>query len=234
MPSPWLLAAVIAAPVTHDARDASEDDARRHVLLAARVAEREQLLRDRLAGLYRMRRGGLARALALGADRDRAAANLAMLLRVIRRDAFEIGELARERDRLRGRLEASDRPRRPADPSASALEPLRGRLRPPLAGGALVATLGGLTFHVRDAREVSAVAPGRVVFAAPFEGFDRLVMVDHGGGDTSLYARLDDLTVAEGDVVRAGQTLGRVPRGGSLYFELRRGYDLLPPARWLR
>jgi len=232
-----MLSGLFAAAVAYavEVRVPSEDDSRRLATLAARVDEREQRLRGRLAGLYRLCRGGLPRAAVAAPDRDRAAASLAMLLRVIRRDAFEIGELARERDGLSRRLEEADsRPRRPPDPTASALEPLRGRLRAPLFGSAPSAALGGLSFRARASREVSAVAPGRVVFAAPFEGFERLVMVDHGGGDTSLYARLSDLAVAEGDVVRAGQTLGRLSRGGTLYFELRRGSDLLPAARWLR
>jgi septal ring factor EnvC (AmiA/AmiB activator) len=232
MPSGLLLAAVAALGL--EAGDVADEEARRYAVIAARVAEREQRLRDRVAGLYRMRRGGLPLALAADTDRDGAAARFAMWLRVVRRDAYELRELTRERDELHRRLGGADSARRPPDPSASALEPLRGRLRRPLRGDAPVATLGGLTFRARGGRDVAAVAAGRVVFAAPFEGFERLVMVDHGGGDTSLYARLADLAVAEGDAVRAGQVLGRVARGGSLYFELRRGSDLLPAARWLR
>ena len=228
-----LLAAVVAAfPI--DGRIPSEDDSRRLTTLCSRVAEREKRLRGRLAGLYRLCRGGLPRAVVAAADRDRAAASLSMLLRVIRRDAFEIGELARECDTLGRRLEGeTSRPQRPPDPPAAALEPRRGRLRSPLAGSAPLAALGGLRFRARASRDVSAVAPGRVIFAAPFEGFERLVMVDPGGGDTSLYARLSDLAVDEGDAVRLGQTLGRLSRDGTLYFELRRGSDLLPAARWM-
>ena len=229
-----LLAAVAtAAPIA--ATTSGGDDERRLAALTARIGQRETLIRARLATLYRLSRGGLPRAVAAGGDRDLQAARLSLLLRVVRRDRFEIGELLRERDAVGGRIEEESRRAHPApDPSASAIEPWRGRLAAPLSGSTPAATFGGLSFPSRGSLEVRAVGPGRVVFAAPFEGFERLVLVDHGGGDTSLYARLLDLAVSEGERVRAGQRLGRLPPGGALYFELRRGAELLPAARWLR
>jgi len=227
-------AALLAASTLAAAAPPSEEDLRRHSTLTARVAERQALLRSRLATLYRLSRGGLPRAVVSG-DREQAAARLSLLSRVVRRDLFEIAELARERDTVGLRIEEGKRRSQPEpDPSASALEGLRGRLPPPLAGSRPVAALGGLSFAAGSSRNVRSVAPGRVVFAAPLEGFDRMVLVDHGGGDTSLYARLREVTVSEGDEVRAGERIGRLARDGILYFELRRGADLLPPARWLR
>jgi len=211
------------------------EDERRLAALTARVAEREAQLRGRLATLYRLSRGGLPRSVVAAGDLDLQATRLSLLLRVVRRDLFEVGELVRERDTIGDRIEEESRRAAPAsDASASAIEPLRGRLFAPLSGSTPEPTFGGLTFPSRGAREVRAVAPGRVVFAAPFEGFGHLVLVDHGGGDTSLYARMIGLLVSEGDPVRPGQPLGRLAARGALYFELRRGAELLPAARWLR
>jgi peptidase M23-like protein len=224
-----LLLAAVAATAPPD------EDSRRLAALGVRLAEREARLKGRVATVYRLSRGGLPRAVLAAGDRDLARVRLAMLAEVVRRDVREIRELALERDALGRRVEhARVHVRPPPDPSASALDPLRGRLPPPVGGTTPVPALGGLGFRAHGVLEVRAVAPGRVVFAAPFEGFEQLVMVDHGGGDTSLYARLGDLAVSEGDAIRAGQTLGHLPPGGVLYFEIRRGADLLPAARWLR
>jgi septal ring factor EnvC (AmiA/AmiB activator) len=229
VPSALLLAVSLAAQSPTPA-----EDARRLAALTARVTEREAVLRERVTTLYRLCRGGLSRAVVSG-NRESASARLSLLSRVLRRDLFEIAELSRERDAVGARVERWQRRSRPEpEPTASALEASRGQLSHPLAGSRPVATLGGLSYRVRSSRDVRAVAPGRVVFAAPLEGFDLMVVIDHGGGDTSLYARLGRVTVSEGDEVRAGERIGRLERKGTLYFELRRGAALLPAAAWFR
>lgn len=210
------------------------EDYRRLSTLTARVNEREDRLRSRLATLYRLARGGLSRSVVSG-EQESAFVRLSLLSRVVQRDLFEISELARERDEVLRRVEQErSRSREAPDPSASVIENLRGQLPAPLAGSAAVATLGGLSFQAGAVLEVRAVAPGRVVFAAPLEGFDNMVLIDHGGGDTSLYAQLGELTVSEGQRVGALEEVGRLRRDGALYFELRRGAELLPASGWLR
>jgi murein DD-endopeptidase MepM/ murein hydrolase activator NlpD len=61
------------------------------------------------------------------------------------------------------------------------------------------------------------------------------VIVDHGGGISTLYAHLFYATVRRGEAVGAGETVGRAGRRGSatgthLHFELRRNGAAIDPA----
>ncbi|HTO08377.1 MAG TPA: peptidoglycan DD-metalloendopeptidase family protein [Myxococcota bacterium] len=85
---------------------------------------------------------------------------------------------------------------------------------------------------------VAAIAPGRVLFAGWFRGYGQMVILDHGGGDLSVSGYLDEVHVAAGDRVSAGQTIGSVGETGSasgpgLYFEIRHDGKAVDPTLWL-
>jgi septal ring factor EnvC (AmiA/AmiB activator) len=91
----------------------------------------------------------------------------------------------------------------------------------------------GLAIAARPgARDVRAIYAGRVLFAAPFQGFGPTVVIQHAGVVLSLYAGLAELKVAKGDVVSLGQVLGSP--SGELYFELREDNRAVDPLDWLR
>jgi murein hydrolase activator len=81
-------------------------------------------------------------------------------------------------------------------------------------------------------RVVRSIYPGRVLYAAPFQGFGPTVVVQHAGAVLSLYAGLSELRVAKGDVVSLGHVLGSPSR--ELYFELREDNRAVDPLDWLR
>jgi septal ring factor EnvC (AmiA/AmiB activator) len=80
--------------------------------------------------------------------------------------------------------------------------------------------------------EIRAVYPGKVLFAAPFEGYGLTVIVHHPGRVFSLYAGLDELLVAQGDVLELGDPVGMT--SGRVYFEVRRENRPEDPLAWLR
>lgn len=80
--------------------------------------------------------------------------------------------------------------------------------------------------------EVHSVYPGKVLFAAPFEGYGQTVIVHHPGRVFSLYAGLDELLVSQGDVLELGDPVGAV--AGRVYFEIRRENRPEDPLEWLR
>jgi septal ring factor EnvC (AmiA/AmiB activator) len=85
----------------------------------------------------------------------------------------------------------------------------------------------GLSFATGRGAEVTVPADGTIAFAAPFRGNDGVVIIDHGGGWTSLL-----LGVASdrprGTKVRRGEPLGRAL--GTIGVELRRNGRPISPA----
>ena len=79
---------------------------------------------------------------------------------------------------------------------------------------------------------VLAVYPGRVVYAAPFEGYGPTVVIQHAGRAFTLYAGLAEVAVAKDDMVSLRQRVGGA--GGSLYFEIRVENRPENPRAWLR
>jgi murein DD-endopeptidase MepM/ murein hydrolase activator NlpD len=86
---------------------------------------------------------------------------------------------------------------------------------------------------------IRATADGIVRAAGPRGGYGNAVEVDHGNGLTTLYAHASELLVAPGEIVRAGQEIGRVgstgrSTGPHLHFEVRVGGKAVDPARVLK
>lgn len=96
-------------------------------------------------------------------------------------------------------------------PTSLALEPprcWRGRCYPHFHDGLDIAAPLGTP--------VAAIAAGRVTLAGRVADGAVVVMVDHGGGATSLYGHLQpSLAVSVGDRVAAGQRLGSVGMTGN-------------------
>ena len=82
----------------------------------------------------------------------------------------------------------------------------------------------GLTIDARHDSLVIAPARGRIAYAGRFRGYDNIVIIDHGGGWTSLVTGLSTLRVNVGEAVDQGSPLGRTHGGkDGVTVELRRG-----------
>jgi septal ring factor EnvC (AmiA/AmiB activator) len=90
----------------------------------------------------------------------------------------------------------------------------------------------GVDLETEPGAEVVAVYPGRVVFAAPFQGYGPTVVVQHAGRAFTLYAGLASIAVVRDSLLSSGQPLGRAAR--ALYFEIRVENRPEDPATWLR
>lgn len=97
----------------------------------------------------------------------------------------------------------------------------------------------GILLLAAPKARAQAVLHGRVVFAGPFAGMNKMVMIDHGRGSFSLYGNLESLDVSRGSKVKQGASLGRPDLmsqlgGRALYFELRYRKRAEDPKGWLR
>jgi len=84
----------------------------------------------------------------------------------------------------------------------------------------------GVDIDARRGDPIHAAADGTVVFSGSRGAYGKTLIVDHGGGVSTLYAHADDLRVRQGARVRAGQTIARAGRTGNargchLHFEVR-------------
>lgn len=88
--------------------------------------------------------------------------------------------------------------------------PVAGRL---LSGMGELSPAGihnrGLIFAVEADEAAVAPAAGSIVYAAAFRSFGEIVIIDHGGGWTTLITGLATLGVRPGDRVAAGRIVGR-------------------------
>ena len=79
----------------------------------------------------------------------------------------------------------------------------------------------GLTIATRP--EVGATTSGRVTYAGDFRDYGQIVILDHGGGWTTLITDLADLDVSLGEEVRQGAPIGRAgEERPTVTIELRR------------
>lgn len=93
----------------------------------------------------------------------------------------------------------------------------------------------GLTLATAAGATVVAPANGRVAFAGPFRDFAQIVIIDHGGGWTTLITGMRRLSVGVGDSLRQGDPVGVAPATRPrITLELRRGERPVDVAALLR
>jgi murein DD-endopeptidase MepM/ murein hydrolase activator NlpD len=85
----------------------------------------------------------------------------------------------------------------------------------------------GVDFGADYGALIAAADRGTVIFAGWYGGYGNAVIIDHGGGITTLYGHASDLYVAEGQSVQRGQAIASVgstgfSTGPHLHFEVRR------------
>lgn len=92
----------------------------------------------------------------------------------------------------------------------------------------------GLTLAPRDGAQVVAPAAGRVVFAGPYKGYGRIVIIEHDGEWTSLVTGLARIDVRVGQELVTGAPLGiaGAPRP-TITLELRRDGEPVNPLAYL-
>jgi septal ring factor EnvC (AmiA/AmiB activator) len=93
----------------------------------------------------------------------------------------------------------------------------------------------GLQLSPAGGAQVVAPAAGRIAFAGPFRGFDRIVIIEHANGFTSLVTGLARVDARVGDELVAGAPLGVAEPGRPVVgFELRRDGVPVNPLDFLR
>ena len=96
----------------------------------------------------------------------------------------------------------------------------------------------GIDMSAPYGQEIKAGGAGRVILAAPYGGYGNTVIIDHGGGMTTLYAHQSQLDVSYGQEVAAAEVIGYIGTSGlstgpHLHFEVRLGGRPVDPADYI-
>lgn len=86
---------------------------------------------------------------------------------------------------------------------------------------------------------IAAAQTGTVVFADWFGTYGKAIIIDHGGGLTTLYGHCSEITVMVGNTVKKGDTIGLIgstgySTGPHLHFEVRENGDYVEPMNYLK
>jgi septal ring factor EnvC (AmiA/AmiB activator) len=184
-------------------------------------------------------------------------------LTVVQRDATQtrarLTQLARDEARLSNMIATLEETRRRAElaPNAKPAAPSTlktsdfGKLDWPVDGDILyrfgrvvnqnntTTRWNGLGIAARAGTSVRSVAAGEVMVAEAIGTYGLTVIVQHGGGDYSVYGSLAGLSVRKGATISKGQVIGTVGAADPelpphLHFEMRPRGRAVDPLEWLR
>jgi len=146
------------------------------------------------------------------------------------------------------RVAAAD-PAPEADPAAASPPARSVRLAKPVVADARVAIAfnksaegvrnDGVDFAAPAGSPVFAADDGEVALVSQsLGGLGTIVLVRHKDELLTVYGRIDDVSIAKGDIVRRGQQIGVVsnataPAEPRMHFEVRRGAESLNPMDFL-
>jgi len=197
---------------------------------------------ERLAALEAARTTSLRRA---QQDQKKAQSRLAELARTERRLNNVIAEFEAARRRAASGPNAA-----PAAPSSIRTSDL-GQLDWPVEGSIIyrfgrvvnpnntTTRWNGIGIAASSGTSVKSVSAGVVVLADVMGTYGNTIILEHGGGDYSVYGSLSQLGVSKGARVTKGQVIGAIGATDPslpphLHFEIRRGGPAVDPLSWLR
>ena len=167
----------------------------------------------------------------------------------IQRDEQRLGQLLATMEEARRRVESRSSATTPAGSSLRTSD--FGRLDWPLDGDVLYSfgrvinpnntsiRWNGIGIGAPSGTSVKSVGAGEVTYVAPIGTYGLTVIVQHGGGDYSVYGSLSRADVRVGQQVVKGQVIGGVGRADPdmpphLHFEIRPRGRATDPLGWLR
>ena len=180
---------------------------------------------------------------------QRSAAQTRERLTQLSRDEAKVASVIASLETVRRRAEMSPNAR-PAAPSSLRTSDL-GKLDWPVDGTILyrfgrvinpnntTTRWNGIGIGAAVGTSVKSVAAGEVVLADNVGTYGPTVIVQHGGGDYSVYGSLARIDVRKGQQIPKGQTIGTVGATDPdlpphLHFEIRPKGRSVDPLEWLR
>ncbi|MHB8670049.1 MAG: murein hydrolase activator EnvC family protein [Acidimicrobiales bacterium] len=125
-----------------------------------------------------------------------------------------------------------------SSPSSGLIWPVHGPISSPF-GPRMGGFHPGIDIAVGTGTPIHAARSGTVIYAAWLGGYGQCVIIDHGGGFSTLYAHQSQLGSVAGQYVSRGEVIGYVgstghSTGPHLHFETRVGSTPRNPMLYLR
>lgn len=221
-----------------------------------RLFAQARVLHDAIS-LKKRAQDNLARQARALRDEQRVQAQELSGLRSRKKSIFNV--LAAEVDQLEDRLEDMERESRRIESQIAAIQAagsgatrFTGRFIRPSAGrftsgfGMRVHPItgrrrmhAGVDIAAPTGTPIRAAAAGRIIIAGYMGGYGYTVVVDHGGGYSTLYGHCSSLLVRVGQQVRQGQQIARMgstgmSTGPHLHFEVRINGRPVNPRQYVR
>ncbi|MCE5201905.1 MAG: peptidoglycan DD-metalloendopeptidase family protein [Synergistaceae bacterium] len=97
----------------------------------------------------------------------------------------------------------------------------------------------GIDISAPKGAPVRAADAGEILYTGWMRGYGQVVIIDHGGNLTTVYAHLSGIDCVEDAKVQRGTVIGRVgstgiATGNHLHFEVRANGDAVNPMRYLQ
>jgi septal ring factor EnvC (AmiA/AmiB activator) len=209
--------------------------------------ERNRLEKAQEEARLRSMQGARQRSLA---DVQQSESQVRDRLARIQRDEQRLAQILAAMEEARRRSDAA-RPNATA-PSGSSLRTVDfGKLDWPVEGDILYSfgrvinpnntaiRWNGMGIGAPSGTAVKSVSAGEVTYVAPIGTYGLTIIVQHGGGDYSVYGSLSRADVRVGQQVIKGQVIGAVGRADPemephLHFEIRPKGRATDPLGWLR
>jgi len=213
----------------------------------ARVAERKAALeaeRDALAGLKRRAEGERALLASRQAEKRQLLARVEEEKRRVARALDELEALSQQIAQKIREIQAQNRRQLTPRGTSQFLWPVPGYTSISSGFGWRVHPLLKTSrFHpaidipAPEGTEVVAIEDGVVISTGYLGAYGNHIVIDHGGGLSSMYAHLSVILVREGQEVKRGQVIGRVGNTGwstgpHLHFEIRLQGEPTDPSRY--
>lgn len=212
-------------------RDLFEEFARLRDEVARKKKRQDELVKE----IAQLKRNQLAQKAELKETRD----DKKIVLFQLWEKQEDLEKLIRELDEEENAIEATIATYYATAGRTSGLKPFTGRFSRPV-NGSITSRYGmrhhpilrrtrlhaGVDFGAGHGSRISAAADGVVIAATWSRGYGNMIILDHGGGISTLYAHCSSMSVSPGQKVRRGQQIGRVgstglATGPHLHFEVR-------------
>ena len=88
----------------------------------------------------------------------------------------------------------------------------------------------GVNILVSTDQSIKASMGGKVAFVGSnLKSFGKMILIKHNSQFVTAYAKINEFNVKEGDLVKKGQTIGKIYKNNSIHFQIRKSRNPVNP-----